>query len=71
MTGRRLLLLALLVALVFPRASHAYLDPTSGSIFLQVLLGGVAGAALAIKLFWHKVVGWLGVGSRDRDDSSA
>ncbi len=71
MNGRRLLLLAALLVVVFPRPSHAYLDPTSGSIFLQVLLGGIAGAALAAKLLWHKVVGWLGVRSRDRDDRVA
>ena len=31
----------------------AYMDPGTGSLFLQLLLGGVAGAALIVKLYWH------------------
>lgn len=46
---------------------HAYLDPASGSMMLQVLLGGVAGAALAAKLFWHKILGLFG--RRDERDA--
>lgn len=33
----------------------AYLDPASGSMLLQVLLGGVAGAAVAVKMFGKRV----------------
>ena len=33
----------------------AYLDPAAGSLLLQVVLGGVAGLALALKLFWHRI----------------
>ncbi len=33
----------------------AYLDPGSGSLLLQLLLGGVAGAAVFLKLFWQKL----------------
>lgn len=68
---RRLVILGVLLVALFPRPSHAYLDPTSGSILLQVLLGGVAGAALAVKLFWGKIVGFFGVGKRDHDDPAA
>lgn len=32
-----------------------YLDPGSGSLLLQLLLGGVAGAAVFLKLFWKKL----------------
>lgn len=42
-------------------SAHAYLDPGTGSMILQVLLGGVAGVALAGKLYWHKVLSLLGV----------
>lgn len=70
--GRRgLIILSALLLALFPRPSHAYLDPTSGSILLQVLLGGIAGAALALKLFWHKIAGWFGAGKRDHDDPAA
>jgi hypothetical protein len=44
-----------------------YLDPTSGSMLLQLLLGGVAGIAVAIRLFWHRFVGFFGARKRDDD----
>ena len=42
-------------------SAHAYLDPGTGSIILQVLLGGIAGIALAIKLYWHKLLSLTGL----------
>lgn len=33
----------------------AYIDPGTGSMFLQLILGGVAGALVAGKLFWRKL----------------
>lgn len=33
-----------------------YLDPGSGSFLLQLLIAGIAGAALAIKIYWRKIV---------------
>ncbi|HBP87892.1 MAG TPA: hypothetical protein PKK23_21295 [Nitrospirales bacterium] len=32
----------------------AYLDPGTGSMILQLLLGGIAGAAIIIKLYWRR-----------------
>lgn len=52
------------LCLTMPGAAHAYLDPASGSLFLQLLLGGVAGAALALKLYWRKVTGLFSRKSR-------
>lgn len=39
--------------------AHAYLDPATGSIILQILLGGAAGAALAARLYWHRLLIFL------------
>lgn len=41
------------VGLAMP--AQAYLDPGSGSMFLQLLLGGFAGLAVLIKMYWHKL----------------
>ena len=41
--------------------AHAYLDPGTGSMILQVLLGGVAGLALVGKLYWHRFLTAIGV----------
>jgi hypothetical protein len=35
----------------------AYLDPGSGSMMLQLLLGGVVGVAAILKLYWSTFVG--------------
>jgi hypothetical protein len=35
----------------------AYLDPGSGSMLVQLLLGGVAGAAVIVKLGWQRLQG--------------
>lgn len=47
-----------LVALYFVCMSEsqvdAYLDPGSGSMLVQLLLGGVAGAAVIVKLGWDR-----------------
>jgi hypothetical protein len=34
----------------------AYLDPGSGSVLLQALLGGVAAIAITGKLWWHRLL---------------
>ena len=37
------------------RPAHAYLDPGSGSMMVQLLLGAVAGALVTAKLYWLKI----------------
>ena len=39
----------------------AYLDPGTGSLFLQLLLGGIAGLVVILKLYWHKILSFLGI----------
>jgi len=48
----------LLTCLLAPKA-HAYLDPGSGSMMLQLLLAGVAGVALAAKMFWRRILAYF------------
>lgn len=49
-------LTAALTLLLAPRPAQAYLDPASGSMLLQLILGGVAGAAVALRLLWRRLV---------------
>jgi hypothetical protein len=51
------LVVALFVVVVLARPAFAYLDPNASSVLLQVLLGGVAGVAIAARLFWGRIVG--------------
>ena len=39
-----------------------YLDPGTGSLFLQLLLGGVAGFLVVLKLSWRRILSAIGIG---------
>jgi hypothetical protein len=47
----------------------AYLDPGSGSMLLQMLLGGIAGVAVTLKMFGKKVLSTLMFWKRDDDEA--
>ena len=49
----------------------AYLDPGSGSLFLQLLLGGIAGVAVLGKLAWQRIRSAFGIRSAAPDKSGA
>ena len=40
-----------------------YIDPGAGSLLLQLLLGGLAGAAVIANIYWRKLRGWFGRGN--------
>jgi hypothetical protein len=42
-----------------------YIDPGSGSMILQMVLGGLAAAAVFLKLFWHRVLVFLHIRKPD------
>ena len=44
-----------LSAISFSTPAYAYLDPGTGSIVLQLLLGGTAGAVMVGRLYWDKI----------------
>ncbi len=41
------------------------MDPGTGSMLLQIILGGLAGLAVAGKLFWHRILNALGLRKPD------
>ena len=45
--------ITLIFVLCFP--AYAYLDPGTGSYFLQIIIATVVGAMYAIKHFWYKI----------------
>jgi hypothetical protein len=48
-------------------APLAYLDPGSGSMILQAVVGGVAAAGVMAKLYWRRLLDFLGVRKKDED----
>ncbi len=67
-------LVFVLVFLVFPKRAYAYLDPGTGSYFLQLFLAFFVGAIFAVKLYWKKInafmVNLFARQSRDERDNS-
>jgi hypothetical protein len=55
------------LTLIMTQPAWAYLDPSAGSMMLQLLLGGIAGAAVALKLFWGKLLSLFGRTARRRE----
>ncbi len=51
--------------LLYMTDTEAYLDPGTGSMLLQVILGGVAAVGVAVKLYWHKLRVAFGMGKKD------
>lgn len=52
-------------------SAHAYIDPGSGSMLLQLLLGGVAGLVVLAKLYWQRLLRLFGLGARGIDGEEA
>lgn len=46
---------------------HAYLDPGSSSMVLQMLLGAVAGVVVFFKFFWRKFLALFRFGRKEND----
>ena len=62
---------ALLAVAFIPVTAFAYLDPGTGSMLLQVILGGVAAVAVALKLFWYRIIAFLGFKKKPESDEEA
>jgi len=44
----------LIVGTILDFDAFAYIDPGSGSMLLQLLLGGIAGIGVLVKLYWGR-----------------
>jgi hypothetical protein len=49
----------------------AYLDPGSGSMLLQMLLGGIAGVAVSIKMFGKRIFSTLAFWKKDEEQPAS
>ncbi len=65
----RLLVAGLLVG-TMTQSAFAYLDPGTGSIVLQALLGTIAAVAIVAKSYWYRIKGWLSIGKEDTSEKS-
>lgn len=54
--------------LLYMTDTEAYLDPGTGSMLLQVILGGIAAVGVAVKLYWHKLRVAFGMGKKEEPE---
>jgi hypothetical protein len=75
MTRIHMALLAVPALLLFStQNAYAYLDPGTGSMILQGLIGGIAGGMFALRLYWSKLKSRFGrapVSASPRDAGDA
>ena len=62
------IVLIFLSLLLVTEPAFAYLDPGTGGMLIQIILGGVAGLAVAGKLFWHQLKSFFRFGKDDKSD---
>ena len=42
-------------SIIFSKNVYAYLDPGTGSYFIQMIIASVIGGLFALKIFWMKI----------------
>ena len=60
------MILALSLLIVWPDTSNAYVDPGTGSILIQGIIGAIAAIGVTLKLYWHRIVRVIRPGSADK-----
>lgn len=41
--------------LILPEYSFAYIDPNTGSYFIQILVASLAGFLFSVRLYWQRI----------------
>lgn len=60
------LLVLVLCNLSVPRPAHAYLDPGTGALIVQVVIAGVIGAAATLAVYWKRVRSFVANGFKKK-----
>jgi hypothetical protein len=51
--------LVLVACLSIASPAYAYLDPGTGSMLISAVFGVAAAVALAVKMFWYRLIGFF------------
>jgi hypothetical protein len=65
MSHIRFIFLVAIAVMLSVTEARAYLDAGTGSMLVQLLLGGVAGLAVLAKLYWRRLTAMLGFAAAD------
>ena len=68
MNKQNTILIHFIALICFPADAFAYLDPGTGSVLLQGLLGAVVAGFYFLKLYWHRLLSFLGIKNKREID---
>ena len=52
---------------ISPSVAFAYIDPGTGGLLLQLLLGGIGGAIVVFKVYWRNVRDFFGFAPKEEE----
>ena len=61
--------LSFVASVGFSAPAHAYLDPGTASMILQLAIGGAVGALVAVRLYWRRLKNFLFQRNGEREQS--
>ena len=62
-----MIFLLFLFTFFFSQNAYAYIDPGTGGIILQAIIGAIAATSLSIKIYWQKIKDFLKKRSKKHD----
>lgn len=72
MAGTKLLVGAVSFYTIFTMSpAYAYLDPGTGSLLIQAIIGAIAAVGITVKIYWHKLRVFFGGESPAKDESGS
>lgn len=54
-----MIIFIILVLILVPNISFAYLDPGTGSFMIQMIIAALLSASFVMKAYWKKAIGWI------------
>ena len=63
--NRFVLILFLFIYFSTQTIAHAYIDPGTGTIILQALIGGIVAGSAAVSLYWRKIKSFFSKKKKD------
>ena len=63
---RTLIVLSLFGILFFPGSAHAYIDPGTGSLILQIVFATIASSLVVIKMYWLRIKNFFKKGKSEQ-----
>jgi hypothetical protein len=69
-TAKSIFAIAAVLSVSMTAPAHAYLDPGTGSIILQAIIGGVAASMFILRSYFYRLKGMLGLVAKTADDNT-